>query len=63
MDKKLANAIGLVYIALVGYVVTQPWHDDIGEYIEENKNRVTETYERGRFWIEANIDLYLMKGM
>lgn len=52
------------YIGAMVYVITEPWHDEIGAFIVQNIANYRATYERGRFVMEAKIDtIILTEGM
>lgn len=52
------------YVGAMLYVLTEPWHDEIGGYILQTIANSRTTYERGRFYMEAKIDtIILTEGM
>lgn len=64
MSTKLYNLMLLGYVGGMLYVVTEPWHDQIGDAVFELIRNVKNTYNRGQFVMEAKIDtMILTKGM
>jgi hypothetical protein len=61
---KLYNAMLIGYIGVALYVVTEPWHDDIGGIVNEAIFNARNVWERGQFYLEAKVDtIILTKGM
>jgi hypothetical protein len=42
------------------YIVLEPFHSEIMEVADNVKRSVTDTWETGRFYLEAKIDLFLL---
>jgi len=64
MFNTVYNLMLIGYIGYAIYVLSEPWHDEIGGYLHEIVDYVRKTYARGKFVIEASVDTQLiMKGM
>lgn len=62
--ERLFNIMLIGYVGAMIYVLTEPWHDEIGGYIVQTVANSRHTWERGRFVMEAKIDtLILTEGM
>jgi hypothetical protein len=48
------------YIGAMIYVITEPWHDKIGDMLIEGFVDVKRTYHRGRFVLEAKVDTIIL---
>lgn len=60
MRNFITNAVALAYVGFVVYIVTDPWHDEIGEVITDTKTDVVNTWSSGMFYIQAKVDLFLI---
>lgn len=62
--ERVYNLMLIGYVGAMIYVLTEPWHDEIGGYIVQIVANSRNTYDRGKFIIEAKIDtLILVEGM
>jgi hypothetical protein len=62
--QRIYNLMLFGYVGAMLYVLTEPWHDEIGGYILQTIANSRTTYERGRFYMEAKIDtIILTEGM
>ena len=60
MRERIVNAVALAYVGFVVYIVTDPWHDEIGEYLSDKKIEIVNTWSTGMFYMQAKIDLILI---
>jgi hypothetical protein len=62
--ERVYNLMLIGYVGAMIYVLTEPWHDEIGAFIVQTVANSRHTYDRGKFIIEAKIDtLILVEGM
>lgn len=62
--ERIYNLMLIGYVGAMIYVLTEPWHDQIGAYIVQNVANSRRTYDRGKFILEAKIDtIILTEGM
>ena len=62
--ERVYNLMLIGYIGAMIYVITEPWHEQIGAAIAETLTDSRTVWERGRFYMEAKIDtLILTEGM
>ena len=54
------NIAAVLYIGIVIYLITEPWHYEISEVADEVKRSIYRTWSDGRFYFEAKIDLFLL---
>jgi len=62
--QKIYNLMLIAYVGAMIYVLTEPWHDEIGEAFIDGTVNARKVWERGRFVMEAKIDtIILTEGM
>ncbi len=61
---RIYNLMLIAYVGAMIYVLTEPWHDQIGDALIEGSTNARKVWERGRFVIEAKVDtIILTEGM
>lgn len=60
MQNRIANAVAIAYVGFVAYLVTDPWHEEIGDYLTDKKREIVDTWSFGLFYMQAKIDLILI---
>jgi tRNA G37 N-methylase Trm5 len=57
---RVYNLMLIGYIAAMIYVITEPWHDEIGEAIVDSTINARTVWNRGRFYLEAKVDTIIL---
>lgn len=60
MTAKLYNVLLIGYIGAMVYIVTEPWHDEIGDALVDSYTYTYSTWLRGKFYLEAKVDTILI---
>lgn len=60
MTAKLYNVLLVGYIGAMLYIVTEPWHEEIGDVLVDSYTNTKATWLRGKFYLEAKVDTILL---
>jgi hypothetical protein len=58
--KRLGNILAVTYLGAIAYLVTEPYHYEIGVAIDNTKEHFYRTWSNGQFYMQAKIELFLL---